>query len=196
MFDDETLAAPAPTDDERRKLLKTRHLARLRTTRELTNQGLAEVRGATVDALTSSLSKLAASELALKDQPATRLPAAERTLQVTRVLEVVTLSRFNSGRIPISDWENPWQYYRVTAEIDLLELRAQFPGVAIAKPAAQRAGPRASAPRVAPVLTADERNQIKMVLPRWELDPASHERRYFIPDEFRPRDCRPAYIVL
>ncbi|HTK77995.1 MAG TPA: hypothetical protein VL371_22195 [Gemmataceae bacterium] len=192
MFDDETLAAPAAGDDERRKLLKARHLARLRATRELTNGFLAEVRGVTVDALMSSLSKLAASELALNDQPAIRLAAAERALQVTRVLEVVMASWFNSGRIPISDWENPWRYYRVPAQINLLELRAQFPDVAVVKPAAPRAAAPAPQPRAAPVLNAKEQAEIKKLLA--EPDPASGETRRVIPDEFR-RLARPLLSV-
>lgn len=158
-FDDETLVAPAPGDDERRRLLKARHRARLRATREFTDQYFEGV-GGTLDPLLSSLRPLAASELALNDQPANKLAVAEREVQFTRGWEKVTMWVFNSGRIPISDFENPVRYHCLTAEIKLLELRAQFPNVAVVKPAPPAQVP-AGQPRVVPVLTADERAEIK-----------------------------------
>jgi len=163
---DESVAAPAPGDNDRRKLLKLRHAK------------LLSIAGANLDlfaagpgrhgpeVVSASLRPLAESKVALNDQRAVQLAMAECELRITRVVEATNAARYAEGQLPIQDLEE-CRYHRLTAEIKLLELREQFPGVSAAQPApAARRGAAQlwQSPKV-PDLTAEERAEIDKLFP-------------------------------
>jgi hypothetical protein len=100
----------------------------------------AGVRGATIDTLLPCLQQLAASEAALSNRPDIQLAGAERELLITRMLEAVREARFEKVQCPLQDLLQS-RFNRLGAEVRLLELRRQFPGVAAAPPPAVASKP-------------------------------------------------------
>jgi hypothetical protein len=157
---DETLTAPEPGDDERRKLLKEWHLVSL-TEARLRFREYQSGRG-TLDYFLACMRRVVASGLALDARPEHQLAAAEQELMVTRAVYSLQRARFDVGRIPVQDFESS-VYDRLGAEIRLLELRQQFPGVAAARPPAAANELPKDLP-VPPKLTAAEGAEIDRVL--------------------------------
>jgi hypothetical protein len=129
---DDSIDAPHPADDERRKLLKERHRA--------LQQGFAvaisyvRVGGsASTIGLYASLRQLAASAAELDNTPANLLAGAERKLLISQFVEAVNEGRFEAGRETMQEMATS-QFNRLTAEIELLELRNQFPNVEPVRP--------------------------------------------------------------
>jgi hypothetical protein len=117
-----TLSQVAPGDDELKKLRKFRLESAQLQLEARSNLLLAGSARGTIDLVYESLERYTESELALADKPESRISIWQRTIILAKGMEFVNKTRFDSGQIPIQDYETS-RYKRLDAEIKLMELK-------------------------------------------------------------------------
>jgi len=115
------LAVPAAGDDELQKLRKERYSA---ATSELNARLEAFAAGTvtgTLDVLTDCLTRqVLPAELALTDQGADHVATLERATAAAAYVEKVNRTRYDSGRIPVQDFDHT-RFVHLDLQVRLLE---------------------------------------------------------------------------
>jgi hypothetical protein len=138
------------TDDELTKLRKQRYQAARRRVQGKFNLFAAGSARGTLGTILEAQDRLIDAELALANDPNTRIAALARNVTAGKGLESVNATRYEARQIPIQDYDLT-RIQRLNAEIRLLELKRSLTGLGTkpgtqAAPAAKGATPERPAP--------------------------------------------------